>query len=370
MELLARLLLGLLWGLSNFYFSYFDVYNYFNGFIFSFLFIFLIGLQLQYPDNWKRALSRYIPLSLIYALPFTYLLVESSQNREYFFLYFPAFLSFFIVFCYYCASLIEKTFDYQTLFFYAWQKLLLILFALLFNFLVLSIFFLASWLFNKLGSTLLSTIVYSRWFNLIISPLFFVIGLYLFNQYAVVIDKTRALLLALFKVIYPLFATICIIFMIGALFSTKPMSEFWWLITVLCTVNIFMLNAVYQDGSQPSPYPKIILGIIYGLLLLQPFYLISFFYFPIDEMRTIGFSISTYVAFLMLFLLSLYAISYFLALFNKRDTWLPFISKANTALAVVVAIIFFLMATPILNPHNIISTINKHQSIMHIKENS
>lgn len=359
MTLTLRLIVGVLIGLISYGYSLVDMPANWLTFLAMTALIFLLGLQLHFVKQAMSKLAWLLGLSIIYGLLLTYVITQYEHYLLQVSLLSPALISLYITYIFYCAKTDGECLHYQRLFYYAWQKFLLVLLGEVLVYLILGLFFLAGLLFKILGSDFVYDLVLTRSFHLTIPPILFALAIYVFSQNEGVIDKTRDLLLSFFKVLYPLFAIVTLIFTVGVWVSPKPISDLWGIIVLLSAWHIFMLNAVYQDGTRLSPYPAWMSWILGLVVFLLPFYLIGFFYFPITKIQSVGLHYDSYIALITLLILSLYSVAYLFALFIKEDgKWLPAVGRFNIYLAMFSAIIFLLMASPVLSPKNVVNHFN------------
>lgn len=144
-----------------------------------------------------------------------------------------------------------------------------------------------------------------------------------------------------------------LLFFIALPFSTKPLSDFWGSLFLLMIVHLFLFNGVYQDGLQKSPYPPILLWPLKIFLLLMPIFLMIGMYYPVTGLFNQPINMVNLYFSVIGVLLLCYAVSYAVSVFlnYQNDKWLQHLQPINKVLAVVVALVFWLMATPVLNLH-------------------
>ena len=329
-----------------------------TSFLLMFLIIFhvaiTLGLILQIPKfNLKQVLSIII-LSVLFALAVSYVVHTPPDSGWDVLWIFQVEFAAFIIYSYYCSYFEVGHFEYPALFFQSWRILLTLVMASFFSALVWGLLLLGSLLFDLLGIELFRNVVLSREMALIGGPIFFAVGVSLLANFSAILDKSREILLSFSKVLYPLLMMIGLLFFIALPFSQKPLVDFWGSLYFLMIIHLFLFNGVYQDGLQKTPYPPFLLWPLKIFLVLMPVFVMVGMYYPLMGLFQQPMTMDNLYLTIIGLLLLCYAASYAICVFLDRqnEQWLQHIQPVNKVLAVVVAIVFWLMATPVLNLHH------------------
>ncbi len=328
-----------------------ETQNFFLLALTSFNGIMMLGLLLLPPQvNLKSVLSLCV-MALLYAYAFSYPLHYELDDGYGILWVAQAQVSLFIAFCFFYSFFKSNNFQYASLFSHSWRILLSVLLAGSFSGLVWSLLLLATFLFSLLGFTWVRDLVFSKEMLLIGNPIFFAIGLSLLSEFEGIINKCRDILLSFSTVLYPLLMSIGLLYLVVIPFAHKPLEDLWLSLYLLALFNLFVFNCVHQGGRQTSPYPKWINAVIGLFFILIPFYLIYAISYPVLEMNAGKLSVGTLYSTLVGVILFAYAITYAISYFipKQKAAWLAGLSSVNKVMAVIVAVLFFLMATPVLD---------------------
>jgi hypothetical protein len=118
-----------------------------------------------------------------------------------------------------------------------------------------------------------------------------------------------------------------------------------WLLAIM----LFFTNAVYQDGREATPYPKIIHRLIFGGLAVMPIVSALSFYGLSLRIEQYGWSVERCWAFVVWLILSLFAVGYVVGIVRRRDQWTKDLARVNTVMGLVVLTLMLLANSPLLD---------------------
>lgn len=312
--------------------------------------LFALQVKLPRPNAWGLALRILIPMALVYGYVAYYLFMTLLDYQDHItsWLAIQMLVSAFLFFIFYCAVIEENAFvlPYGTLFHEAWQVIIKILLGQILVTLTLGLCWLAGMLFNLLNITLVQEIVTSEAFFYVMPSFFFGMAMALLFEYEDIITKFRNIVLAFCQFLYPLFVVISLSFLLLIPFSNKPFVSFWEIIISLCCINIFLFNGIYQDGKTTPPYLAWFRGLIYALMILLLGYSVYILHYPLNTMQRYGFKAEVFLEFIFLSLLALYHFAYTAAIFFSKRAWLGGIMFNNTAIALLMATLYLILALP------------------------
>lgn len=319
-------------------------------FVMAFNLITMVGLLLQLPKSISKQLISLLAIALFFAYPITYLSYQPYSTGFYFLWFLQAQFSLFIVLSFYCSYYQAGNTTYPQLFYHSWRILLSMTLASLFCLFVWGLLLLASLLFNLIGIQIIDKVIYSKAMFFIGSPVFFAVGISLLAQFESILNKVRQVVLSFATALYPLLLVIGLGYLLAVPFSPKPLSNYWGSIYLLIIIHLFLFNGVYQSGRTKPPYPKAVNLLLKLFILLQPIYLMYAMSHPISNLFHDMTTADAYFAVIGTLLLA-YSISYASAIIKTQPpgSWLPLICTINKVMAIVTAILFWLMATPIMN---------------------
>ena len=356
-----RPMLGLLQG-SIFYFLIYHLsLRHVDMLFVAFVMIFpLFALQIKLPEKstFFLALKILIPMTLVYGFTGYYLADALASNvpyttnwATYYLLAFQCCVSGFIIFVFYCTAMREKRlfFPYTTLFDEAWQVILKLFFGAILVYLTWGLFSIAAYLFILIGLPVLLDIVRSKAFVCIMLPCFFGIAMTILEENEGILTKMRNILLAFCKFLYPIFVVISVIFLAVIPFSSTKFSDIWLVSVLLSLLNIVLFNGIFQAGFDEPPYSRWFCRLIYTSMLLICFYSLYVVQFPWEVMRHYGFKSSAFLLQVFVIILALYQLCYCFAISFSKRPWLSMVKVSNTSLALIVALLYLVMAMPWFN---------------------
>tara|TARA_Y100000588_G_scaffold386169_1_gene481149 strand:- start:1301 stop:2395 length:1095 start_codon:yes stop_codon:yes gene_type:complete len=310
-----------------------------------------LGLILRIPNVRIDQIASVILWAFVFALSISYVVHMPPDGGFDILWVFQAQFAAFIAYSFYCTYFETKGLEYSALFYQSWRILLTFILALFFSLLVWCLLLLGSMLFDVLGIALFRKVVISQAMALIGGPLFFAVGVSLLANYGAILDKSRDILCGFSKALYPLLLVIGLLFFIAIPFSSKSLNEYWGGIYLVMVIHLFLFNGLYQAGLEKSPYPAFIEWPLKAFLLLLPIYMLIGMYHPVNSLFKSAILMTDLYFSILGGLLLLYAFSYALLVIfdNHEKSWIATVQPVNKVLAVVVAIVMWLMATPVLN---------------------
>ena len=243
--------------------------------------------------------------------------------------------------------------SYTVLFTYSWRNFLTLALAL--------IFVLAFWLILMLWAQLFRVIEIEFFYELfrmdwfLYSVLGFAhgLGVIIFRNLTHVIDSITKLLHGLIKLLLPLVVFVATIFTlslpIAGLDGLWATGQGTFLLLLLLAMILFFANAVYQDGRESHPYPKLVHRAIYiGIFIMPVLSGLSFYglWLRVDQY---GLTVERCWAFVVWLILTLFAFGYTQGIVRKRDNWTGELARVNTAMGLVVLTFMLVANSPLLD---------------------
>ncbi len=255
------------------------------------------------------------------------------------------------------AQVVQETgrarFPYADLFRHSWNNL----FVLAIGWVVVGMTWalLGLWgrLFDLIGVKAFERLFFSRPFADVTTLAALGLGIALGRESEPTVSTLRRVTLTVFRAVMPLLAFIALIFLaslpftgLGALWSTRAASPV--LLSVL-VVAITFLNAVFQDGTAPPPYPIWLRRGVEAMVLALPI-------FAGLSLYAIGLRIAQHGLmpermYVVVFGLvgGAFGVGYGAAVL-RRGVWMRLARQVNVVMSLVVAALALLLHTPLLDP--------------------
>lgn len=241
---------------------------------------------------------------------------------------------------------------YSALFLWSWRNFLTLSLALLFAGSFWLLLMLWAALFKAINIDFFSDLFEQRWFYYPAIALANGFGIIIFRKLTHIIDTITRLQQALIKFLLVLLSLVSLLFL-GALPFTglEPLWESGGssLILWMQALILFFVNAVYQDEPDNWPYSVWLHRFIYISIAILPVYSLISFYGLSLRIDQYGWSLSRFWAYLIWFLLALFAIGYLWGIAKYRDSWTHQLSRANVAIGLVVLVVMLLVNSPLLD---------------------
>jgi hypothetical protein len=243
---------------------------------------------------------------------------------------------------------------YEDLFQQAWSSVFIVLSALVLVGVFLLLLKLWGRLFLMLGIEFFEYHFWSRLFLCFSLPLVFALGMHLGSRNEKVIGQMRGMLLSACGLLLPLVALISVLFTLALPFT--GLRQIWAtgystpILLVLAGAQLFLLNGVFQAGSQPRPYPKWLTHFIELSLLCLPILAGLAFYSSWLRVEQYALSPQRFIALALALLCGMYGLAAVWAVALRSPVWLGNLRTTNPPLALLFCVLLVLINTPLLNP--------------------
>jgi len=254
---------------------------------------------------------------------------------------------------------------YADLFAFSWQNTLCLMLALFFTGIGWAVLGLWAALFSLLGIDIFQELFFSLGFSIPASCMLFALGILIARTQHKPVQLLRHIKFALFKGLLPVLALILVLFFVSLPFT--GLEALWrtgraaWLLTFLIALLILFTNAVWQDGSANTPYPRWLRRVVEISLLTLPFCAVLVLYALGLRVNQYGWTVGRFFGMLIALLASAYALGYAFAVLRSwcparqrtSPTWLAPIGRVNQVLSWVLIALAVLINTPILDAYRI-----------------
>lgn len=245
---------------------------------------------------------------------------------------------------------------YPALFEHAWQNTLTLALAALFTGICWLVLHLWAGLFSLVRIDFFRDLFREDAFAMLATGAMAGLGILIGRTRQRAIQVARQILFAIFRGLLPLLAFIALLFMASLPFTgLQPLwetrSAAALLVSVIALLVLF-LNAVYQDGGDPPPYPAWLRRLVQAALAMLPLYAALALVAIGLRVHQYGWTADRVWAGLLTLLASAYALGYAWSALCG-GTWLRPLPRVNRALSWVVIGIAILANTPLLDPHRI-----------------
>jgi len=167
----------------------------------------------------------------------------------------------------------------------------------------------------------------------------------------------RQVVQAIVTGLLPLVAFIAVLFVLSlpftglaALWDTRSAT---FILMSVIGVMVLSVNAVWQDGEQPSPYPAWLRHAIGAGLLTLPVYGLIGLYALSLRIGQYGWTSERVFAVLTCVLLTTLAFAYAVAVLRRGGRWLAALPRINVAVSLVLIALMVAVNSPLLDPHRI-----------------
>ncbi|WP_246606638.1 DUF4153 domain-containing protein [Novilysobacter antarcticus] len=249
---------------------------------------------------------------------------------------------------------------YPELFAHAWQNLLTVLVAGVFTGICWAVLGLWAGLFKLIGVEFFADLFTDTAFAYLATGLFGGLGVLVGRSQARPVQVMRRLLIAIFTGLFPLLAAIAVLFVVTLPFTgLAPLWGTASAATVLMSLLVAMVvfaNAVYQDGDEPAPYPRLLrLVAAAGLVVLPVFAVLALMALGL-RVGQYGWSVERIWAGIAAAILTLHAFGYAWAALDRRGRWLARVESVNVTAALAGLLLVLLANSPVLDPQRISAT--------------
>ena len=246
---------------------------------------------------------------------------------------------------------------YADLFEHAWQNTLTLLLALLFVGICWGVLALWGSLFHLIGIDFFRDLFRERPFTYLATGGMAGLGILIGRTQHQPIRLALRIVLAIFTGLLPLLAAIALLFAaslpftgLAPLWNTRSATA---ILMTLVALIVAFANAVYQDGSQPPPYPRWLRRFVDAGILSLPVHAGVGLYALFLRIHQYGWTADRYWAALASGVLTAYAVGYALAVARRRGGWLALLPRVNIAIALIIIALIAASSSPLLDSHRI-----------------
>lgn len=247
---------------------------------------------------------------------------------------------------------------YRELFRLAWRNALLVALAVLFCIAFWLLLALWAQLFRMLGIKFFGNMFFDARFAIPATAVVVGTGIQLAGSVERLEIALREQILRLLKWLAPLAVLILGVFSIALVVrspelfaSGQRVISATWLLWLVAT-NVLLLNAAYQDGEGPEPYPRWLSGAIRWLVALLVVVAAIALYAIAVRVGEYGLTTSRVWAILVAVLASTYALGYAWAGL-RGERWMAGMGRVNVLVALLTIASLTLLLTPILSPYRL-----------------
>lgn len=248
--------------------------------------------------------------------------------------------------------------DYRQLFVFAWRNLLLIVLACVFTGVFWLLLLLWMKLFELVEVGFFERLFTDSRFAIPATTLAFAAALGVIDSVERLHVALRQQILTLFKWLAVLALLILALFSVAVVFRTpalfaqqeRTVAAAWllWLIAI----TVYLLNAAYQDGEGPAPYPAWLANLSRAIVPLLLVIAVLAGYALMVRVFEYGLTVERVWGVLVGVLALVYAGGYAWAA-ARRGPWMAGIGVVNVSAAVLLIVALTLMLSPVLSPHRL-----------------
>ncbi|HYG05564.1 MAG TPA: DUF4153 domain-containing protein [Stenotrophomonas sp.] len=247
---------------------------------------------------------------------------------------------------------------YGELFEHAWQNAITVLLTLLFTGVCWGILMLWAALFALVDITFFRQLFREDAFVHLATGAIVGFGILIARTQPRAVQVVRQLLIVASKGLLPLVAFIALIFAVSLPFT--GLAPLWKtrsaasVLLSLVALHVILINAVYQDGRGPRPYPTWLRRVVEAGLLTMPLYATLALVAMGLRIGQYGWTAERFWGALAALVAVLYAFGYALVALRPREGWLAGLSPLNCRLSWVVMALVLLVNSPVLDPWRIV----------------
>ncbi|MBW3506395.1 MULTISPECIES: DUF4153 domain-containing protein [unclassified Pseudomonas] len=245
---------------------------------------------------------------------------------------------------------------YEDLFRHAWDTVFIVLLGLLLNAVFWGLLWLWGSLFKMLGIVVLNKLFSTEGFICVSSAMVFALGVNMGRENDRVIGMLRGLLLTLCRFLLPLGALIAIVFTLALPFTgLEPIWDTGYSTPImlwLVAVNLFLLNGVFQDGTQGSGYAVWLKRVVDLCLLCLPVLVLLAGYSTWLRIEQYGLTPSRVLAMLLVAVIFAHSLAAVWAVVVPQRQWLWSLRLTNPVIALGTVVLLLAIHTPWFSPLN------------------
>ncbi|UXL38839.1 MULTISPECIES: DUF4153 domain-containing protein [Pseudomonas] len=243
---------------------------------------------------------------------------------------------------------------YEDLFRHAWDTVFIVLLGVLLNAVFWALLLLWGGLFKMLGIVALNKLFSTDGFICVSLAMVFALGVHMGREKDRVIGLLRGILLALCRFLLPLSALIVIVFSFALPFTgLEPIWDTGYSTPImlwLVAVNLFLLNGVFQDGTQGSGYPTWLVRVIDLCLLCLPVLVVLAGYSTWLRIEQYGLTPSRVLAMLLVLVIFVHSMAALWAVLVPQPVWLGRLRLSNPLIALLCVALLLAIHTPWFSP--------------------
>lgn len=247
-------------------------------------------------------------------------------------------------------------FPYASLFRFSWNNALIVAVSLAFLGAFWLVLLLWALLFNLVEIRVFSKIFQNALFGCVFSGTAFGLGIALVRENARILLGLRRIVLVLFRILSPVLAIVGLLFLIVLPFT--GLETLWEtsaatpILIGLAFWSVVFVNAVIQDGENTALFPKPINWAIAAHLVTLPVFAGLAYYALSLRIDQYGLTPGRFAAMLIVILAGLQVLAYAAAVLRSPKNWIGLATRANPAMALIIAATALLIHTPLLDPYS------------------
>lgn len=246
----------------------------------------------------------------------------------------------------------------------AWRNGLTLLLAMVFVGLSWGVLILSARLFRLIDIDVLDELLTYELFIVPATGTLFGTGIVIARTQQRTVQTLLHILVGLFTGLLPVLSVVILVFL-GSL-AVTGIDQLWngsgsiWqtasvtaALSALLASQILFLNAVFQDGTRPAPYPLVFRWIIRLALLVLPLIAALTLYALWLRIDQYGWTVERFWVAAAIAILALYSLGYALMQLVPHRQWLGHLPRVNIAMALVVMALVIAGNSPLLDPHRL-----------------
>jgi len=247
---------------------------------------------------------------------------------------------------------------------HAWQNGVTLLLALVFVALGWGVLLLSAGLFRLIDIDGLDRLLDDELFVIVTSGALFGTGIALMRSRLRTIQTLLHIVVGLFTGLLPVLSLVILAFLaslaVGGFEQLWDGSQSIWrstsaagVLSALLASQILFLNAVFQDGTRPAPYPRLFRGVIGLALLALPVIAALALYAMWLRIDEYGLTVQRFWAAAAVAVLALHSVGYALMQLVPHRNWLGHLPRVNVTMALVLLAVIIAGNSPLLDPHRL-----------------
>lgn len=246
---------------------------------------------------------------------------------------------------------------YPRLFELAWQNALSLLLTALFVGICWLVLWLWGALFKLIGIGFFRSLFSEEPFVYLATGVMVGLGILIGRTQQRPVQVARRILFAIFTGLLPLLCAVAVLFIVSLpftglqpLWNTRSAAA-----TLMAVVGVLVLfvNAVYQDGDDPMPYPRWLQRVVEAGLLVLPLFALLALYAMALRIGQYGWTQERLAGVIASLILTGHAFGYAWAVLRSRHGWLSGLKPVNVVVSLAAIVVTLLVNSPVLDPHRL-----------------